>query len=200
MTIAGAVFDLDGTLLDSNGYWNLAPDEYLKIMGGGHNLKTGGRRNMSSDHIVNCVDFDHPIMKGLSKHFMIVGDDFLPVITWHPEAKVHVLATFFDAAKDYDVPGFPPSYMPCEAIPDGDLNKMKEINTEQPVAWTNEYGQGRAFTITLGHDIDTMHRIDFLVMFIRGCEWAATGAVTINKPDRSGDNRLNPWPFYHYNA
>ena len=33
MMISGAVFDLDGTLLDSNGYWNLAPDEYLKTLG-----------------------------------------------------------------------------------------------------------------------------------------------------------------------
>ena len=31
--ITGAIFDLDGTLLDSNGYWNLAPDEYLKTLG-----------------------------------------------------------------------------------------------------------------------------------------------------------------------
>lgn len=31
--ISGAIFDLDGTLLDSNGYWDLAPDEYLKTLG-----------------------------------------------------------------------------------------------------------------------------------------------------------------------
>jgi len=33
MRITGAVFDLDGTLLDSNSYWDRAPDEYLKTLG-----------------------------------------------------------------------------------------------------------------------------------------------------------------------
>ena len=31
--ITGAIFDLDGTLLDSNGYWDQAPDAYLRTQG-----------------------------------------------------------------------------------------------------------------------------------------------------------------------
>jgi len=31
--ITGAIFDLDGTLLDSNGYWDRAPDAYLRTLG-----------------------------------------------------------------------------------------------------------------------------------------------------------------------
>ena len=31
--ITGAIFDLDGTLLDSNGYWDLAPGAYLRTQG-----------------------------------------------------------------------------------------------------------------------------------------------------------------------
>ena len=31
--ITGAIFDLDGTLLDSNGFWNLAPGAYLRTQG-----------------------------------------------------------------------------------------------------------------------------------------------------------------------
>ena len=31
--ISGAIFDLDGTLLDSNGYWDLAPAAYLRTQG-----------------------------------------------------------------------------------------------------------------------------------------------------------------------
>ena len=176
------------------------PDEYFRMMGGGHNLRTGGRRNCKPDHMVNSADPEHPIMKGLADSFMVVGDDFLPVITWHPKAKPHILLTYFDAVEDYDVPGFPPKHLMETLVPDGDIHKMPEINTEQPLAWTNEYGAGRAFTITIGHDIDTMRREDFLTMFVRGCEWAANGAVTIDKPDRTGDNRLNQWPYYNYNA
>ena len=31
--ITGVIFDLDGTLLDSNGFWNLAPGAYLRTQG-----------------------------------------------------------------------------------------------------------------------------------------------------------------------
>ncbi|MDO4285252.1 MAG: ThuA domain-containing protein [Eubacteriales bacterium] len=172
------------------------PDEYLKLMGGGHNLQTGGRRNPKSDFTVRLSDGEHPITKGLHREWMVVGDDFLPVITWHPEARVQILASVYDSVEDYRIPGFPPPHLKGLVIPDGDISRMPEINTYQPVAWTNEYGKGRAFVITIGHDIDTMRRIDFLTMFVRGAQWAATGEVTLEAPDRSGDNRLNPWPYY----
>lgn len=184
----------------SFSYGKETPDEYHKMMGGGHDLKTGGRRNPSSDHIVHTANPAHPIMAGLAQEWMVVGDDFLPVIYWHPEAKPHILLTYFDGVEDYDVPGFPPKHLMDTMVPDGDIHKMPEINTEQPLAWTNEYGDGRAFVVTIGHDIDTLRRVDYLTMFVRGCEWAATGKVTIDKPDRTDDNRLNPWPYYNQNA
>ena len=31
--ITGTIFDLDGTLVDSNGYWDLAPEAYLRACG-----------------------------------------------------------------------------------------------------------------------------------------------------------------------
>lgn len=171
------------------------PDEYLRLMGGGHDLKTGGRHNPKGDFVVRFAEPEHPITRGLKSPWSIVGDDMLPVVTWHPQAKPRILATVFDSVHDYEVPGFPPAYM-MQLIPDGDINKMPEINTDQPVAWTNEYGNGRAFIVTIGHDIDTLRRLNFLVMFVRGCEWAATGKVTIEPPDRTGEARLNPWPYY----
>lgn len=172
------------------------PEEYHRLMGGGHNLKTGGRRNPKSDHIVYNADPDHPIMAGLSQQWMIVGDDFLPVIEWHPQAKPHILATYFDALEDYQVPDFPPKHLMDTLVPGGDIREMPEVDTRQPVAWTNQYGEGRSFVVTLGHDIDTLRREDLMVMLLRGCEWAATGEVTIAPPDRSGENRLVPWPYY----
>jgi hypothetical protein len=33
-------------------------------------------------------------------------------------------------------------------------------------------------------------------MFVRGVEWAATGEVTLDFPDRSDDKKLWSWPFY----
>ena len=37
------------------------------------------------------------------------------------------------------------------------------------------YGKGRVFHTTLGHDIDALSSVDFVVTLQRGTEWAATG-------------------------
>jgi type 1 glutamine amidotransferase len=44
------------------------------------------------------------------------------------------------------------------------------------------YGQGRVFHTTLGHDINALSSVDFIVTFQRGTEWAATGKVTQKVP------------------
>lgn len=33
-------------------------------------------------------------------------------------------------------------------------------------------------------------------IFCQDMEWAATGRATILSPDRSGEKRLIPWPYY----
>jgi type 1 glutamine amidotransferase len=47
-----------------------------------------------------------------------------------------------------------------------------------------EYGKGRVFHCIAGHvweggPMDTFENPDFQRVLLRGCEWAATGAVTI---------------------
>jgi len=44
------------------------------------------------------------------------------------------------------------------------------------------YGQGRVFHTTLGHDINGISSVDFVVTLQRGTEWAATGSVTQKVP------------------
>jgi type 1 glutamine amidotransferase len=44
------------------------------------------------------------------------------------------------------------------------------------------YGKGRIFHTTIGHDINALSSVDFVVTFQRGTEWAATGAVTQKVP------------------
>ncbi|VXB83619.1 hypothetical protein ARTHRO9AX_20026 [Arthrobacter sp. 9AX] len=78
------------------------------------------------------------------------------------------------------------------------IEGLPGINTLQPLAWINNYGEGRSFTITIGHDIDTFRRIEFIRMFPRGVEWAASGKVTIEGPDRRGERRFLPWPYYNH--
>jgi len=44
------------------------------------------------------------------------------------------------------------------------------------------YGKGRIFHTALGHDINGMSAVDFVVTLQRGTEWAATGKVTQKVP------------------
>jgi type 1 glutamine amidotransferase len=46
-----------------------------------------------------------------------------------------------------------------------------------------DYGQGRIFHTTLGHDDYSIEGVDFIITFTRGVEWAATGRVTQAVPD-----------------
>jgi len=108
-----------------------------------------------------------------------------------------VLLTTFDDLESYQkAPIWPMPHYPVD-IPAGGIAELPGMNTDQPIAWINEYGTGRSFTITIGHDIDTFRRIEFIRMFPRGVEWAATGEVTLTGPDRRGDRRINPWPYYN---
>lgn len=47
----------------------------------------------------------------------------------------------------------------------------------EPVALVTRFGQGRAFTLLLGHDVRAMGSEGFQSLLRRGVEWAATGAV-----------------------
>jgi hypothetical protein len=109
-----------------------------------------------------------------------------------------VLLTTFDDLESYETaPMWPMSHYPV-AIPAQGLPGLPGINTDQPISWINEYGAGRSFTITIGHDIDTFRRIEFIRMFPRGVEWAATGEVSLEGPDRRGERRFLPWPYYNH--
>ena len=48
---------------------------------------------------------------------------------------------------------------------------------------TVRYGKGRVFHTVLGHADYSMKCVGFITTLLRGTEWAATGAVTIDVPD-----------------
>ena len=125
---------------------------------------------------------------------MNVFDDLFTQVIVHPEARMQVLCSVYDDVENYRVPGFPPKHHPVE-IPDGDLTKMPGVNQYTPVIWKNLYGEGRVFVTSIGH-WEALDRFNFITMLVRGTEWAATGEVTLGKPDRSGDNRLKLFPYY----
>ena len=56
------------------------------------------------------------------------------------------------------------------------------------------FGKGRVFHTTLGHDINALSSVDFVVTLQRGTEWAATGQVTQKVPAAFPDGRHRRLP------
>lgn len=55
---------------------------------------------------------------------------------------------------------------------DSDWSKRTE-----PLAWVRDYGQGRVFHHTFGHDVKALENPAVRTLIQRGVEWAATGQV-----------------------
>jgi len=53
----------------------------------------------------------------------------------------------------------------------------------EPILMTIQYGEGRVFHTTLGHEDYSFESVGFVSTFLRGTEWAATGEVTIPVPE-----------------
>lgn len=184
-----------GLMIHHSSCWleGCLPEDYKKIWGT-YLCMPESRRRPKDNGLVQVLEPLHPIMKGLTD-FYVVGDDFFTGSYLDPNSNCTMLTGIYDALTIYEEADFPPPHHPV-LIPENNLSKMRGVNQMQPLSWVNTYGDGRIFACSIGHDIDTYRRVEYLTMFVRGCEWAATGEVTINRPDRSGENRLNPWPYY----
>ena len=100
---------------------------------------------------------NHPITNGLPKLWMHQGDELYARLRG-PGKNVTVLATAYaDPANN-------------------------GTGRDEAVLMTIAYGRGRVFHTTMGHDINGLSSVDFVVTFQRGAEWAATGKVTQKVP------------------
>lgn len=99
----------------------------------------------------------HPITKGLPPEWMHAKDELYDRLRG-PAENLTVLATA------YSEPA------------------TKGTGEHEPVLMTIAYGKGRVFHTILGHDVDAMRCVGFIVTFQRGTEWAATGRVTQKVP------------------
>lgn len=59
----------------------------------------------------------------------------------------------------------------------------KGTGQHEPMLMVLNYGKGRVFHTTLGHQQESYESVGFITTFLRGTEWAATGAVTQSIPD-----------------
>ena len=58
----------------------------------------------------------------------------------------------------------------------------KGTGQHEPMLMVIEYGKGRIFNTTLGHQQESYESVGFITTFLRGTEWAATGRVTQKVP------------------
>jgi type 1 glutamine amidotransferase len=99
----------------------------------------------------------HPIMQGLPAVWMH-GDDELYAHLRGPGSRMQVLATAYSD--------------PANA----------GSGRDEPQLMVLDYGKGRVFHTTFGHDVRALSSTDFAVTLQRGVEWTATGAVTQAAP------------------
>jgi type 1 glutamine amidotransferase len=102
-------------------------------------------------------DGSHPITRGLPGLWMHQGDELYARLRG-PGRNMNALAT---------------------AYSDPDNNGT---GRDEPVLMAIEFGKGRVFHTTLGHDVNALSSVDFVVTLQRGAEWAATGGVTQKVP------------------
>ena len=99
----------------------------------------------------------HPILQGLSPQWKHFKDEIYTRLRG-PVRNMEILATAYERGR------------------------------HEPLMWTVSYGKGRIFVDLLGHCGNdpnmtySMRCTGFQVTLLRGCEWAATGAVTQEVP------------------
>jgi len=115
-----------------------------------------GSHGQRMPFLVTVRDASHPILRGLPATWMHQGDELYARLRG-PGLK-DVLATAFSD--------------PANA----------GSGRDEPMLMANAFGNGRIFHTTLGHDVNGISSVDFVVTLQRGTEWAATGAVTQKGP------------------
>jgi type 1 glutamine amidotransferase len=98
-------------------------------------------------------DASHPITRGIPRSWMQAEDELYAELRG-PATNLQVLATAFS-----------------------DKN-TKGTGEHEPILMVVDYGKGRVFHTTLGHDAKAMSGAGFQITLARGAEWAATGDVT----------------------
>lgn len=167
------------------------PMSFCRLIGGLFDFSAGSRKTPYSDFLVR-IHGGHPVTDGLDSRMPLVNDDLFVMARWDPDAQIELLAEVHD-----DIDGYSkiPLHM-AEAYREYPLESLHGIGTDIPVVWTNRCGEGRVFTVTIGHGIDTLRRPAFVALLCRGAEWAAAGVVTLHPPDLANENRFRAWPYY----
>jgi uncharacterized protein len=119
----------------------------------------GGSHGKQHEYVVEHIDHEHPITKGLPAKWRHASDELYDRLRG-PAKNLTVLAA---AYSDKSTGG---------------------TGENEPVLMTIDYGKGRVFHTVMGHDVKQMNCVGFAVTYQRGTEWAATGKVTQKLPEK----------------
>lgn len=165
--------------------WGRDIPEYRRLVGAV--MQPGVSRRAPPDAFMfELTDREHPITAGLRRYHWTFMEDMYTNMVFDPAAQVHVLATAFDAGANYTPEIMGPKYPP-EAYSPERLAEMQGIDAAHPQVWVQDYGEGRVFSITLGHGPEALASEGVQTFLARGTEWAATGEVTIPPLERAAD-------------
>lgn len=101
---------------------------------------------------------DHPITKGMPEVWLTAKDECYALLRG-PAKNMTILAT------------------------GKDQTNRAPSDRHEPALMVVDYGKGRVFHTILGHNDVSLEGVGFIVSFVRGTEWAATGKVTLPVPD-----------------
>jgi type 1 glutamine amidotransferase len=116
-----------------------------------------GSHGRRTPFLVTVRDTTHPVMRGLPTTWMHQGDELYARMRG-PGKNMTVLATAYSDPAN------------------------RGSGRDEPQLMALQYGKGRVFHTTMGHDIVALSSVDFVVTLQRGTEWAATGQVTQKVP------------------
>ena len=132
-----------------------------------------GKHGPQSEFAVNIRDKEHPITRGLPDFWMHGKDECYSHLRG-PAENLTILATACDTPE------------------------LQKAGRHEPMLMVINYGKGRVFHTTLGHDTPALECVGFIETFLRGTEWAATGKVTREIPKDFPDARLPSVRSFEY--
>jgi hypothetical protein len=117
-----------------------------------------GAHGPQNEFLITMRDKIHPVTKGLPDFWMHSKDECYSRLRG-PAENMTILATAADTPE------------------------LQKEGRNEPMLMVIHYGKGRVFHTTLGHDTEAFEGVGFIVTFLRGSEWAATGKVTQPIPE-----------------